>query len=127
MEISDKEISSREELNDVLSTIKRYCKADFDFYLAWTIDDPVVPDRIKMPTYGIMSVKEIDYRTRELFSTKDSKKTREYRELRFADRFYSYIRRLNVGDRTRLFGASFVDEADVEQCRERYSDTGVFS
>jgi len=127
MEVDTTEINSNEELLDVQSILDRYERVGYDFFPSWTMDEPVTPDRVKMPTCGIRSMKEIDDRLDELCLVEGGTKTREYRELHMADRFYSHLRRLDASERYSRFSISFENEADIEQCRERYKDAEVFA
>ena len=109
---------------DIKEKIRVYENVGFRFYPAWTMDEPRTPDRIELPSGKIFSLNEIDTRIKNL--SEIGEKTRKYRELRMANKFYDLIRELDAEERYAGNPASFRDEEDMDQCAERYKEVNPF-
>ena len=112
----DLEELSYEEINNRLELFE---ERGFWFFPGWTMDAPITPDRIKLPSGKIVDINEIN------------KKLKEKRKLQFGDReilelydslsYYNLIRALDIDERYRIYDQSFIDDADIERCRKKYS------
>jgi len=100
-----------------------YEKCGFWFYPSWTMDPPITPDRIQMPSKRIMSLEEIES---ELNNSSKFSLQKKVRELRLAIRYYDLIRSLDATDRDGVYNQSFIDDADMIVCGKRYKDAMVF-
>ena len=103
--------------------IEMYERSGFWFYPSWTMDSPITPDRIQMPSESIMSTEEIDLELNNLSRVSSLKRIRE---LRLAVRYYDLIRSLDADERYSRYNQSFIDDADMINCEERYKDAVVF-
>ena len=92
-------------------TLNDFENEGFDFFLDWTMDIPIIPERIKMPSGEIMDIGEIIQSLNDSNSPKYSS----------ALEFYSLVRDLDIDERYRRYTSSFRDEEDIKHCMVKYS------
>lgn len=96
--------------------LEYYEKIGFDFYQAWTMDNPRVPDRIKMPSGRIMDINEID-KSLEKLEFGNLEQIEGIRALEF----YGLVRELVVNERQERYPTSFQDNEDMKECGRKYN------
>jgi hypothetical protein len=101
---------------DIEENLEIFEKKGFYFYQAWTMDDPITPDRIELPSREILSVAEIEAKLKRI----DISNSKKCDELNRALEYYGLVRELEIGERQ--WYSSFRDEEDMQQCFERYRD-----
>jgi len=98
------------EEQDLINRVKTFEREGFEFFQAWTMDEPVSPDRVRMPSGRIMDIDELD-----LARAIDAEANR-------ALQYYDTLRQLPIDQRDHY--TSFVDDADMEMCRKKYRRGG---
>ena len=91
--------------------VKIFENMGFEFLQAWTMDSPIVPDRIKLPNDDIFDIPYIENKLSE--NPKDL-------ALHRALFYYDCIRELPLNERTKY--SSFIDDFDIENCIEKYKN-----
>lgn len=94
--------------------LKKLEDEGYDFLLDWTMDDPIVPERVMTPSGLILSIEEIE----EALGTTNSDHIKG--ELKRAIEFYDLVMGLGADQRTSRYPASFVGKDDLENCKGRY-------
>lgn len=116
-EIMNKIDEEKYEDEEILPVLEQFENAGYHFFPAWTMDEPITPDRIRLP-----SGKFLD--ENELHNWFDGKKKiagdKKQIEVLGAQEFYYLVRSLDVDTRFREYNQSFVDDKDIEECRKNY-------
>lgn len=94
-------------MDDIEYELDDFERKGFDFYLDWTMDFPIVPERVQLPSGKILD-------RRELLSDKSD-------EAKEALSFLELVDFLDVDERCRRYPCSFRDGYDVEDMREKYN------
>ncbi len=92
-------------------TLDDFENEGFDFFPDWTMDIPITPERIKVPSGKIMDINEI-------IQNSNTSNSIEYSS---ALEFYSLVRNLDAGKRYRRYIYSFRDKEDIKHCMLKYS------
>ncbi len=97
------------ELQDLVRRVEAFEEEGFELFDSWTMDSPVTPDRILMPSKRIMDIDELDV-------VKEGSDP----EVAKALEYYNCLRGLPIHMRDHY--SSFVDDVDVERCRIKYAE-----
>ena len=100
-------------MKKVLDKLDEFEDKGYCFLADWTMDDPIVPERVKTPSGLILSIKEIEERLR---GSQGSLK----KELEDAMDYYDLARELNANDRNARYPSSFMNMEDIENCKGKY-------
>ncbi len=101
---------------ELVEKLETYEDRGFWFFPSWTIDEPITPERIMLPSGQILSIEEI----------KANLNNEENPLLFDALDFYDLVRELDCDERYRRYSYSFIDEEDEVKCRRRYKNAVVF-
>jgi hypothetical protein len=98
-------------LPDILGSLKEkieyYESYGYEFLQSWTMDGPVSPDRVRMPSGRIFDLRTID------------SLSQENSECLTAGRYYGLVMGLPPEERSHY--SSFYNDADMERCRNKYT------
>ncbi len=86
--------------------IDEFEKRGFWFYLDWTVDEPVIPERVKLPSGKIFDRAEL--------AKEDSDEARE------GENYLKLVDTLDLDDKDKRYSASFRDDEDVAKMRMKY-------
>lgn len=115
--IDTSKIHEESDVDEITPLLKEFEKHGYFFLHSWTMDEPVTPDRIKMPSGEILDEYELD----EWFEgRKKIVGDKNQIEVLAAQEYYSLIRSLDASDRSDLYDQSFWDDKDEENCRRKY-------
>ncbi|MBS3094909.1 hypothetical protein J4474_04545 [Candidatus Pacearchaeota archaeon] len=113
-----------EDLSDeeIFERITPFEEKGFWFLPAWTMDEPITPDRIKLPSGEAYDLTDIDKKINEKKRQRIEFGDRELTMLSEALSFYKLIRALDASPRYNRYTQSFLDDGkDLDSCRRKYS------
>lgn len=112
--MGDVEELTKEEIK---SKLEGYERRGFNFFPSWTIDKPITPDRIKLPSGKIMGTEEIDN-----FLSNGKLIAGDAHSINIVDAmlYYDLVREMRTDDRYMRYTTSFDGDEDLENCRVRY-------
>jgi len=94
--------------SEILLLLNDFEQLGFDFLQAWTMDKPITPDRVILPSGRIFDQDELfieDNVDLEILGARE---------------FYKLVRYLDCDERQDKFPSSFLDYQDIKACEEKY-------